>query len=101
MKVEINLTNEFIDNLLKRFGYKRDNIRVGYTIYAYSDDELRNHLECVSYYNQDIAYKIDDKPEFLNGGLVTTSMVEPYELDKVVNELFNMALAETIGINIF
>jgi hypothetical protein len=102
MKVEINLPNAFIDKLLERYGYMRKNVRVGYTIYAYRDDELESHLDCVSYYNKDIAYRVDKKPEFLDSaGLITPSMIEEYELEKVVGELFNKALVQTIAVNIF
>jgi hypothetical protein len=102
MKVEINLPNAFIDKLLERFGYMRKNVRVGYTIYAYSDNELQNHLDCVSYYNKEIAYRVDKKPEFLDStSLITPSMIEEYELEKVVGELFNKALVQTIAVNIF
>ena len=102
MKVEINLPNAFVDKLLERYGYMRKNVRVGYTIYAYSDEELETHLDCVSYYNKDIAYRADKKPEFLDStDLITPSMIEGYELEKVVEELFNKALVQTIAVNIF
>lgn len=102
MKVEINLPNSFIDKLLERYGYVRKNVKVGYTVYSYMDGELENHLDCVSYYNKDIAYRVDEKPEFLgSASIITQSMIEGYELEKVVGELFNRALVQTICLNIF
>jgi hypothetical protein len=101
MKVNINLSQETIDKLLKKYGYKRSVIKVGYTTYEYPDEELHNHLDCVNYYNQEIAYSIDNKPKELDCSLVTPSMVEKYKIENVVNELFNKAFYQMMCINLF
>ena len=96
MRINIDLQKPAIDKLLAKYGYKRTSIRVGYTFYSYEDEELVNHMECVSYYTAEIAYPIGDKPKELTAGLVTPSIVKPYLLENVVETLFNMLLVEKL-----
>jgi hypothetical protein len=96
MKVNINLSKQAIDKLLEKYGYKRSYIKIGYSVYAYQEEELYKHLECVSYYQAEVAYPAKNKPKELTLGLITPSMAEPYLINNVVDILFNKLLVEKL-----
>ena len=95
MEIKINLSNEDIDKLLKKYCYNRGRIAVYYNKYGDDAELFRYGAEGVHHYFVDVAW-IGSKPDCMCAKYPTMETIKDYTLEKVVNSCFMRALMEAL-----
>lgn len=95
MEIKINLSNEDIDKLLDKYGYKHGKIAIYYNQYGDDDKLFRDGEDGVHLYFADVAWK-GEKPECLCAKYPTNETVKDYLLERVVNKCFMESLMNVL-----
>lgn len=95
MEIKINLTNDDINKLLKRYCYNRGKITVYYNNYGDDYDLYKYGKDSVHQYTVEVAW-IGEKPDCLCDKFPTTDKIKDYLLENVVNACFHRALMRSL-----
>ena len=95
MEIKINLSNEDIDKLLKKYCYNRGKVAVYYNRYGDDEELFKYGEEGVHLYFAEVAW-IGDKPDCLCVKYPTMETIKDYLLEKVVNTCFMKSLMEAL-----
>ena len=98
MEINIKLSNEDIDKLLNKYGYRRSKIAIFYNKYGDDEDLYLFGEGGVRHYFVDVAW-LGEKPDCLCEKYPTMETVKDYLLENVVNSCFMDSLMKVLTAN--
>lgn len=98
MKINIDISKEMCDSVLKHYKYTSEKVLLYYSIYENYDptiglDSEEEHLRAVEY---TIAYPLGERPEALGKDKPKVEDYKEYMYDTVIEHLFNKRLFDVM-----
>ena len=88
MEIKINLSEDMVNSLLRKWGYTKEDVKISYPIH----NIVNWRGECW----KTVIYPKNDRPHILNKKEIRFEDIQDIIYDGVINKLFNEALVEKL-----